>query len=103
MKAILDSKLEQLVRRVQAEYREMPGLCLTRRQAQRLLGLNDLNFTAVFQTLVASGFLCETHHGCFVSGNARDDDRHVVPPRSGDQSRKAGQDPGGLNPPGAVS
>ena len=44
MEAIHESKLEQPVRHVQAEYGEIPGLCLTRRLAQRLLGLDDMDY-----------------------------------------------------------
>lgn len=59
---------EHLVRRTQAEYLEMPGLCLTCRQAQRLFGLDEASCVAVLSALVESGFLVESRQGCFVRG-----------------------------------
>ena len=58
--------LDSLIRRAQAEYMEMPGLCLTFRQAQRLWGLDDTQCGEVLRALVNAGFLVETHEGCFV-------------------------------------
>ena len=58
--------IETLVERVRAEYVEMPGLCLTFRQAQRLWGLDDTECDKVLRALVEAGFLLETHQGCFV-------------------------------------
>ena len=60
------SVLERLIRRAQAEYVEMPGLCLTFRQAQRLWGLDDTECGKVLRALVEAGFLVETHDGRFV-------------------------------------
>jgi len=58
--------LDRLVRRAQAEYVEMPGLCLSFRQAQRLWGLEEAQCRDVLRALVSAGFLVETHDGCFV-------------------------------------
>lgn len=60
--------LEHLVRRAQAEYLEMPGLCLTCRQAQRLWGLDEASCLAVLSALVESGFLVQSRQECFVRG-----------------------------------
>lgn len=35
------SRRATLVRRIEAEFREMPGLCMTLRQASRLFGLSE--------------------------------------------------------------
>ena len=47
----------QTVRRVQAEYDEMPGLCLTSAQAARLLGLEHHECVGLLGGLVDVGFL----------------------------------------------
>lgn len=58
--------LDSLVRRVQAEYMEMPGLCLTCQQAQRLWGLDAAQCDTVLIVLTESGFLVETRSRQFV-------------------------------------
>ena len=58
--------LEDLTRRVRAEYAEMPGLCVTLFQAQRLWGLDPQTCETVFMTLTARGFLRKTPKGSFV-------------------------------------
>jgi Spy/CpxP family protein refolding chaperone len=45
---------EQLIR---SEYQEIPGLCLTRRQAQRLWNLNPDMCDALLEEMVAEHFL----------------------------------------------
>jgi hypothetical protein len=60
----LDS--EQWLARVRAEYLEMPGLSLTRPQAQRLWGLEVEACEALLRTLLESGFLRRTSHGGYV-------------------------------------
>jgi hypothetical protein len=47
----------QLLGRIRAEFREMPCLRLTRRQAQRLFGMRADICDRVFATLVGEGFL----------------------------------------------
>jgi len=47
----------QLIQRVQAEYREMPGLCLTLDQACRLWAVDKDTCSRVLETLVAEGFV----------------------------------------------
>jgi hypothetical protein len=48
---------QALVRRIVTEYEEMPGLCLTAAQAQRLFGLRDDICVRVFDTLVDAAIL----------------------------------------------
>jgi hypothetical protein len=56
----------QLLRVVQAEYREMPGLHLTRAQAQRLWGLDATTCAVLFDVLVTTRFLRRTHRDEYV-------------------------------------
>lgn len=58
--------LEDLLRRVQAEFIEMPGLCLTRAQARRLWALDDALCDAVLTALVDSRFLTRSRNAAFV-------------------------------------
>jgi len=51
---------ERLIRRVRAEYAEMPGLQLTTAQAARLLGLSQADCVTLLSDLVAEGFLLHT-------------------------------------------
>jgi hypothetical protein len=43
--------------RIRNEFREMPGLCLTTLQAQRLWCLDETTCSRVLSTLVTEGFL----------------------------------------------
>ncbi|MBI3403504.1 MAG: hypothetical protein HY048_18995 [Acidobacteria bacterium] len=54
---------EQLIR---AEYQEVPGLCLTRRQAQRLWNLDPEMCDTLLQEMVADHFLRLTPTDRFV-------------------------------------
>ena len=54
---------EGLIARIQAEYREMPGLSLTRTQAQRLWQLDEHTCRTILSRLVATGFLQITAKG----------------------------------------
>ena len=51
--------------RVQGEYDEMPGLCLTLEQAARLFGLERQSCERVLADCVRAGILRESH-GRFV-------------------------------------
>jgi hypothetical protein len=51
---------------IQAEYREIPGLQLTKPQVQRLWGLEPKLCDAVLNQLVASAFLRKTARDAFV-------------------------------------
>jgi len=48
---------EQMLRRICAEYVEMPGLRLSRKQAQRLWGLEEEACGQILEFLVKTGFL----------------------------------------------
>ena len=55
-----------LLRVIQAEYLEMPGLQLTSRQAQRLWGLDAPTCAAIFDALVTARFLRRTRQDAYV-------------------------------------
>ena len=57
---------DRLTRRVRAEFLEMPGLCLTFDQAQRLWSLEPLTCASLLNALIDSGFLRRTARGLFV-------------------------------------
>jgi hypothetical protein len=56
---------DQLLRRVHAEYLEMPGLSLTLSQARRLWQLDEDTCATVLDALIGSGFLTRTSTGTF--------------------------------------
>ena len=58
--------VDGLLLRVQGEFLEMPGLCLTEAQARRLLGLDADACTALLSSLVEADFLFRTHAGAFM-------------------------------------
>ena len=51
---------ERILRRVRSEYVEMPGLQLTRQQAQRLWGLDEDTCSTALEFLVEAKFLSKT-------------------------------------------
>ena len=55
----------ELLRRIRAEYLEMPGLRLTAPQAQCLFGLDAETCDAVLAMLLDAKFLCRTPTGLF--------------------------------------
>jgi len=57
---------EQLIGRVRGEYLEMPGLRLTRRQAQRLWALDDDTSDRILKVLVERKFLTRAPDGSFM-------------------------------------
>jgi hypothetical protein len=57
---------ERVVRRIRAEFLEMPGLCLTFEQAQRLWSLEPRICKAALTSLIDSRFLRRTERGLFV-------------------------------------
>jgi hypothetical protein len=57
---------QRLIRQVRAEFLEMPGLCLTRAQAQRLWSLDPPTCEALLNSLIDSRFLRRTARGLFV-------------------------------------
>jgi len=58
--------LDSVLRRVQAEYMEMPGLRLTAAQAQRFWGLDPTACDTLLEALVDAKFLFRTRDGAFV-------------------------------------
>jgi hypothetical protein len=61
-----ESGSRKLLRAVQAEYLEVPGLRLTREQAQCLWDLDATTFGVLFDVLVATRFLRRTHRDEYV-------------------------------------
>jgi hypothetical protein len=60
------SKITDLLRVIQAEYREMPGLHLTKPQIQRLWQLEPHLCDALVDALVAADFLAKTPRNAYV-------------------------------------
>lgn len=59
-------EIGRLMRQVQAEYVEMPGLSVTLSQAQRLWTADQSTCEEVFRRLLSSGVLRRTSKGRFV-------------------------------------
>jgi|SoiMethySBSTD1v2_1073268.scaffolds.fasta_scaffold00227_62 hypothetical protein len=58
--------LDDLLDRVKGEYKEMPGMCVTRTQAQRLWGLDSATCEVVLATLLERGVVRRTPRGMYV-------------------------------------
>ena len=56
----------EVLRRVQGEFLEMPGLRLTQPQARRLWGIDDALCNALLGALVDAKFLFRTRSGSFM-------------------------------------
>ncbi len=65
MPATLDS-LDDVAKRIRAEYREMPGLNLTARQAARLWSLDQATSQSLLESLAEVGFLSRAQSGTYV-------------------------------------
>ena len=59
-------RIDEVLQRIQGEFVEMPGLCLTAAQAQRLWGLDRDVCDALLGALVDAKFLFRTRDGAFV-------------------------------------
>jgi hypothetical protein len=57
------TRITELVGLIRAEYNEMPGLCLTRAQAQRLWRLEPELCDNILRAMVDAGFLRLTSSG----------------------------------------
>lgn len=57
---------DEVLRRVQGEFLEMPGLRLTQPQARRLWGLDAASCDALLGALVDAKFLFKTRDGAFM-------------------------------------
>jgi hypothetical protein len=67
MKADLPTGIkEETLHRIYSEYLEMPGLRLTRQQAQRLWGLDEETCSQSLECLVEAGFLVRTRVDSYV-------------------------------------
>ena len=58
--------LQEWMRRIQAEFREMPGLSVTLPQAQRLWCIDDATAMAVFRILTDRGVVRRTPRGQYI-------------------------------------
>ena len=58
--------VRELTARIRAEYQEMPGLCLTERQARRIWNLDPVRCDAVLRALIDARFLRRTPDGAYV-------------------------------------
>jgi hypothetical protein len=63
----LQSTVERLTARVRAEYREMPGLALTFRDACRMWQIHPRQCAEVLNQLLNEHFLYESARGTFVA------------------------------------
>jgi hypothetical protein len=61
-----DTLITDWLQLIRAEYREIPGLSLTRQQVQRLWGLDLVTTEAVLAALVDVNFLRRTVHDAYV-------------------------------------
>jgi hypothetical protein len=57
---------DEVLRRVQGEFLEMPGLRVTEAQARRLWGLDAASCDALLGALVEANFLFRTRDGAFM-------------------------------------
>jgi hypothetical protein len=64
-------RVEDVLRRVQGEFLEMPGLRLTPAQARRLWGLDAMMCEQLLAALVDAKFLFKTRDGAFMLVEAR--------------------------------
>ena len=60
------SVIPALLRRIQSEYQEMPGLTLTQAQAERLWDLDRTTCSTVLAALTERGFLKRTPAGTYI-------------------------------------
>ena len=73
---------EEMLRRVQGEFLEMPGLRLTEPQARRLWGLDAVSCEALLGALVDAKFLYRTRDGAFVRVE------HAAPVKTSNRPRR---------------
>ena len=79
-----DQLITDVVRRVQGEFLEMPGLRLTGAQARRLWGLEASVCEALLSALVDAKFLFKTRDGAFMKTD------HAAPVKTLLRSKFAG-------------
>lgn len=64
-------RIDDVLQRIQGEFKEMPGLRLTAAQAQKLWGLDREACKSILAALVDARFLAETRDGAYVRRAAR--------------------------------
>jgi hypothetical protein len=65
-----DTHLTDWLQLIRAEYLEVPGLCLTKAQVQRLWGLDPVTSEALLAALVEGKFLRCTRQKAYVRADA---------------------------------
>jgi hypothetical protein len=76
------AKMDEILRRVQGEFLEMPGLRLTEAQARRLWGLDAVTCAALLDALVAGKFLFRTRDGAVMRIEHAAPVKAELPPRA---------------------
>jgi len=61
-----DTPINDWLQLIRAEYLEIPGLCLTKTQVERLWGLDSVTSAALLAALVDVKFLRRTVHDAYV-------------------------------------
>ena len=61
-----DPHIVDWLRLIRAEYLEIPGLCLTKTEVQRLWGLDEVTTDALLSALEEVRFLRRTHRDAYV-------------------------------------
>lgn len=84
MKPEQHRSIDEVLRRVQCEFLEMPGLRLTGAQARRLWGLDSAMCEALLGALVDAKFLFKTRDGSFMRVE------HATPVKASVRTRYAG-------------
>lgn len=64
--------IDALLTRIRGEFREMPGLRLTRTQARRFFQLDQADCDRLLENLVREGFLRSVNGTYTTTGNTRD-------------------------------
>ena len=65
----VEPRVERFIAIVQSEYREMPGLQLTKAQMQRFLGIDVMTCDVVLDKLERQHFLRRTRKNVYVLGH----------------------------------
>jgi hypothetical protein len=71
MHPVVDAPASDILRRIRAEFIEMPGLKLTLAQAQRLWAVDRQTCERLIDSLTASGFLVRTRDGAVIAREKR--------------------------------
>jgi DNA-binding IclR family transcriptional regulator len=65
-----DTSITDWLQLIRAEYLEIPGLCLTKSQVQRLWGLDPDTAETLLASLVDARFLRRTGHDAYLRADA---------------------------------